>query len=129
MYGPGAQSDEVLVFKPDGTGFMEVINPVTTSADLFQWAVEASGHLSLKGYKSLYVSDDKPPRVEEHASNLNGVFTVRVQLEDTKAGRKMRVLRFSERPWSGISDHYGFCRRDITGVENPDFSWINDWPS
>jgi hypothetical protein len=129
MYGPGAQSDEVLVFKPDGTGFMEFINPMTTSADLFQWAVEAPGHLRLRGYKSLHLSEGQPLRVEEYPSQLDGVFTIQVQVEDTKVGRPMRVLRFWERPWSGISDHYGFCRRDTTGAEEPDFSWIERWPT
>jgi hypothetical protein len=129
MYGPGAQSDEVLVFKPDGTGFMEVIHPVTTFADLFRWSVEAPDRLRLKGYRRLSAGIGRPWRVEEHTSELDGTFVIRVQVEDTKARRPMRVLRFSERPWSGISDHYGFCRRDIRGAEQPDFSWIDRGPS
>lgn len=129
MYGPGAQSDEVLVFKPDGTGFMEFINPVTTWADLFRWVVETPDQLRLMGYKSLYLGDGKPLRVEEHSSELDGVFAIQVQVEDTEAGRPMHVLRFSEGPWSGISDHYGLCRWDISGAEEPDFSWINRWPA
>jgi hypothetical protein len=128
MYGPGAQADEVLVFKPDGTGWLEVANPVTTSAELFGWAVEAPNRLRLEGSRSLYLTDDNPCRMVEHPSRLNAAFGIQVRVEDTKAGRAMRVLRFAERPWPGIADHFGFCRQDVGGIEGPDFSWIDRWP-
>jgi len=124
MYGPGAQSDDVLVFKPDGHGFLEFSSPETVFAELFHWTIEADYRLRLKGFKILHLPEDNPLRAEEAPSHLDGVFAVRVQDEDTRAGRPMRVLRFFERPWSGFSDHYGFCRRDLSRAEMPDFSWI-----
>ena len=49
MYGPGAQSDDVLVFKDDGAGFLEFRNPVTSFAELFRWSVGQAGTLRLRG--------------------------------------------------------------------------------
>ena len=64
--------------------------------------------------------------VEEVASTLDVAVPFTIQAEDTKAGRRMRVLRLASRPWSGITDHYGFVRRDVAGFRQPDFSWLPD---
>jgi hypothetical protein len=126
MYGPGGQSDDDLVFRPDGTGFMEFSNPCTTFAELFRWSVESPGRLEIRGFKTRYVGEDEPTRVEERDSALDVTVGFQVQVESTKAGRSMRVLRFAERPWQGISDHFGFCR-ELHGQEEPNFSWVESW--
>src|SRR6185437_10258401 len=52
-YGPGAQSDEMLIFKPDGTGRMEFWNWQLCSADFFRWQVVSPGLVDLVGFRCL----------------------------------------------------------------------------
>ena len=41
LYGPGAQSDDLLVFMPNGTGRYEFLNWKLYSAELFHWETRA----------------------------------------------------------------------------------------
>lgn len=47
MYPPSAQSDERLIFKPDGTGRYEFLNWILCSSDSFRWNTSQSRTLSI----------------------------------------------------------------------------------
>ena len=52
-YGPGAQSDTVLILLPDRTGVLEDWNFVLCGYDTFTWSIDADGLLTLKGISSV----------------------------------------------------------------------------
>jgi len=119
MYGPGAQSDDVLIFKEDGTGRFEFVNWVLCSADLFRWNVTESGSLNLTGYCCLQLDNDAQKVVSTESDFQYSSLSYRIAEEETRSGKRMRVLRLS---WKlPASDHYGFVRRDLTGLEEPRF--------
>jgi hypothetical protein len=118
-YGPGAQSDEMMVFKPDGTGRMESWNWRLCSADLFRWEIIESGVLNLIGYRRLQLGKDGE-HVVDVASKFRHVgvpFTIAE--EDTPRGQRMLVLRLSlprEYP-----RELGLASRELSGWEDPRF--------
>jgi len=120
MYGPGAHSDERLFFKEDGTGRFEIINLILCSVDFFQWELSEPSRITLRGYRRLE-PDDAVRHVIEAASGFEFInLPFQIQEEDTKSGKRMRVLRL--KLYKGVSDHYGFVRRDLSGWwEEPHF--------
>lgn len=129
MYGPGGMSDEVLVFKPDRSGFAAFSNPLTDFAHLFRWSIESVDRLKLDGYKHLCVSPNYPLCVVSGPPLLGGIFQVTIQAEATPSGWTMPVLRFFNPQWGGVSDEFGLVHRDVNNQEKPDFSWIKNWPT
>lgn len=115
IYGPGAQADEILVFKEDGTGRLDIINFTLCSAQEFRWEIPSANHLNIIGVKN-------------HQNNFNGNIVVEannllnlknipftIAIEQTPSGQSMRVIRIKLMDY--ISDHFGFVRKDIKGLE------------
>lgn len=123
MYGPGGQSDDVLVFKPDGSGYFEFSNFAPCWAEFFDWNVESPGLLSLKGNRVLGIADDATKVVEEE-SELSVSVPYTISIEFTKAQREVAVLRLARNPWPLNSDHFGYCGIDFSKFDQPDFSWV-----
>lgn len=101
-YGPGAQSDEMLVFKPDGTGRMEFWNWQLCSADFFRWHVVSPGVVDLVGFRCLELPEvgDEPVEAEAAFHYVSVPFSVAE--EDTPSGKRMPVLRIGlPRPHPG----------------------------
>jgi hypothetical protein len=120
-YGPGAQSDDCLIFKPDGTGRYEFINWTLSFADLFRWEMPKPGVVRIMTDRRLQMSDDAR-KVEEVDSPLREQeVQYRITEEDTPSGKRMRVLRL---PLKGATtDCYGFSRRELDDwLEQPRFS-------
>jgi hypothetical protein len=119
MYGPGAQSDEVVIFKPDGTGRFEFLNWTLCSADLFRWEVLSPGLLNMVGYRCLELNEDASQVVEASSTFQHFSIAYRIADEDTPSSKRMRVLRWQlPRPYPS---HLGFVRRDLAGYEEPRF--------
>src|SRR5579883_579328 len=93
LYGMGAQSDDWLIFKPDGTGRYEFLNWMLCSAELFRWETPRPGVLHLVGQRHLQISEDLKS-VEEQPSLL-GTREVPYTIveEDTPRHGRIRVLR------------------------------------
>lgn len=119
MYGPGGQSDEVLIFKIDGTGRLDFINFTLSTAYEFQWFVESPNRLTVIGTRTLQVGDNG--KTVENSDDILNVInaTYQIAFEDTPSGNRMRVLRV--KLIDGVSDRYGFVREDIAGFEEPHF--------
>ncbi len=47
LFAPGAQEDEILVFRSDGTGWIEWINPVAHEVEFFEWTPTSLGWVVL----------------------------------------------------------------------------------
>lgn len=121
-YGPGAQSDEMMLFKPDGTGRMEFWNWQLCSADFFQWHVVSPGVVDLIGLKCVKLPEvgDDPTEVDSTFRHLGVPFSVAE--EDTPSGKRMRVLRIGlARPYPS---ELGFERSDFAGWEEPRFNGV-----
>jgi hypothetical protein len=119
LYSPGAQSDDWLIFKPDGTGRYEFLNWMLCSAEVFRWEAPRPGILRFIGGHHLQISADF--RSVDAEPSLLGTREVPYTIaeEDTPVYGRIRVLRLSlERP---MSDRFGFLRADLAGLEEPNF--------
>ncbi len=123
MYGPGSQSDDVFVFKEDGSGFYAFSNFATSYAELFQWKLLPDDIVQLNGVRTFELNDECTSVVESNSA-LEVSVPFSIAHEPTKAGRWMRVLRFKNCPWGVVADHYGFIVRRIPDDLGPDFSWL-----
>jgi hypothetical protein len=118
MYGPGGMSGQVLVFKPDGTGFLDESNGgAPIFAELFNWTVDHSNRLHIKAFQ--YFSLDVGDTIVVAPSDLDVWEPIHIAIEGTEAGTPMRVLRFEGRPWDGVSSRFGFVRTTTDGYDVP----------
>jgi hypothetical protein len=118
-YGPGAQSDDWLIFKPDGFGRYEFLNWILCSAELFRWETPQPGVLRVIGERHLQISDDLRSVEEEPSLFGTQEFPYQIAEEDTPSGKQMRVLRLPlKRP---MRDCFGFARGNLSGLEEPKF--------
>src|SRR5262245_10639722 len=116
-YGPGAQSDDWLIFMPDGTGRYESINWRLCSAELFRWKIPRPGVIRVLGERSLQLSDDARSVVEKPSALGEQELHYLIAEEDTPAGKRMRVLRLPLQ--HAMADCYGLARRALSGLEEP----------
>lgn len=93
-YGPGAQSDDVLVVAPNGMGWFEQWNFGLGTLDVFEWSLSSPGWVTLAWTLSYEAADFGAPLalVGPHAGGV--VHTSwRVGQEEVPAGGRQRVLR------------------------------------
>jgi hypothetical protein len=118
-FGPGAQSDEMLIFKPDGTGRMDFLNWQLCSSDFFRWQIVSWGVLDLIGYRCLELGDDGESVVEAESTFRHAGVPFGVAEEDTPSGKRMLVLRIGlPRPWPS---ELGLVRRELGPWAEPRF--------
>ena len=115
---PGGFSDELLVFKRDGTGYQEYVNVMTCYAWTFCWSVRPNGRLRVEGLEDLRLGDDCRSVVRSPSALVEEV-AFAVNEEDVPRGGRSRVLRVLrlERPLNDFakrfSDRLGFIRQDV----------------
>jgi hypothetical protein len=115
---PGGFSDELLVFKPDGTGYQEYVNVMTCYAWTFRWSVHPNGRLRVEGLEDLRLGDDCQSVVRSKSALVEEV-NFAVNEEDVPRGGRSRLLRVLrlERPLNDFakrfSDCLGFIRQDV----------------
>jgi len=119
LYGSAAASDDLLIFKPDGTGRYEFINLRLCWVDRFQWKVIRDGIISIIGDRCLTVAADEKS-IEEEESQF-GVQELHYEIseEQTPSGKRMRILRLPLK--SPMANCFGFVRTDLVGLEQPEF--------
>ena len=94
MYSPGAQSDQMLFFKSDGTGRYEEHNWILCGVEYFEWQLLSPNSLQLIGTHSESRAEDGT------VSRKAGIFCFpelecSIGKEKTPSGRRMRVLRLN----------------------------------
>lgn len=92
-FGPGAQSDEILVFKPDGTGWLEIWNFYLCSVDFFEWTIASPGRITINGIKSLELDENTNELIDSANRIETKHVPYQIQQEDTPSGKTMKVLR------------------------------------
>jgi hypothetical protein len=92
-FGPGAQSDEMLVFKPDGTGWIEVWNFCLCELEFFEWTLTSLGWVAVVATKRMEIDVGTDQLVDSQASMEVKHLPYQVQEEDTPSGARMKVLR------------------------------------
>ena len=125
MYGPGSQSDEILFLFPDGTGRLDIDNPLTVNALTFRWTLEDEMHIRIVGEQCYWIAEN-PTRVAAKGWEYNKLLAFAVQEEDTRSGRRMHVLRFEQPIVEWVPKEFGFCGENIEAFRSPDFSWVTD---
>jgi hypothetical protein len=116
----GAQSDDILILLPDGTGRYEFLNWMLCSADLFHWATPRSGTLRIAGGRHLQANFERKA-IEEGPSLFGAMneFKYQISDEETPSGKQMRVLRVALK--FPMQECFGFSTADIAGREHPQF--------
>ena len=115
---PGGFSDELLVFKRDGTGYQEYVNVMTCYAWTFRWSVRPDGQLRVEGLEDLRLGDDCRSVVRSPSALVEEV-AFEVTEEDVPRGGRSRLLRVLrlERPLNDFakrfSDRLGFIRQGV----------------
>jgi hypothetical protein len=118
-YSPGAQSDEILLFREDGTGRMEFWNWQLCSADFFRWRVVSPGIVDLIGFRCLELPEEGDEPVEAECTFHHVMVPFSVAEEVTPSGKRMPVLRIGlARPYPS---ELGLRQRDFSGWEEPRF--------
>jgi hypothetical protein len=104
MHASGEQLYDVLVFKEDGTGFLDYSSPSTEYVnEELRWSSSAPGELRLRGERLRRFTADRTGIIEQ-PSTLDAIVSFSIRTEHTSAGRCTRVLRMGACPWSGLSD-------------------------
>jgi hypothetical protein len=122
---PGGISDELLVFKRDGTGYQEYINGMTCYAWTFRWLVRPDGRLRVEGVEDLRLGDDCRSVVRSPSGLVEEVAFAVTEEDVPRWGRSrpLRVLRL-EHPLNDFAkrfyDRFGFVRPDVD-ERRPDF--------
>jgi hypothetical protein len=107
-----AQSYDVLVFKEDGTGFLDLYDTVHRFSESFGWSFEPPDQLRLEGTQLMQFNPERRA-FEERMTTLNAIVPLSIREEYTWARGMVPVLRMADRPWPGMSDHYLFYDEDI----------------
>lgn len=126
MYGPGAQSEEVIVFKADGTGWIEDWNFILCSAEFFHWDVPELNFITILGDRRLELDDGNANFVEVEPSLNRVKMPFCLQSEETPSGKMMQVLRMPF--WPRYRDEwcaYGFDEHGELLVREPQAGPIN----
>ena len=109
LFQMGSQSDEILVFNQDGTGWIERINYQEWSADFFEWTPTSPSwivfaftkHIETHKYTRKVI--ELPPSKTEHTS-------ANIKVERTPAGKEQKVLHIQI--FDGGHEVYGLVNGD-----------------
>jgi len=107
MYGPGAQSDELLIFLDNGFGWIEMINWGSMSIETFEWTVDQKSELTIKGLKIF----SNYERTRKSKINLIDV-ELKISNEITSTKEMMEVMTLSQPIILNIQK-FGLETRDV----------------
>ena len=112
-------SDERLVFKPDGTGRLEFLNPFFDTIYHFRWQIVSFGVLDLSGDRRLKRGRNPESSVEDivafHFPRTG--FSITEEERPPSTGQQMLVLRINLR--DPYPNELGLVSRDWTSFEEP----------
>ena len=112
MGNPQQRSYDVLVFKEDGGGFLDLYDTAHRFTEQFRWSVEQPTVLRLEDCQRFQPNPDRST-FQEVTTTPHAVVGFSIQEEDTETLGRMRVLRFAPPPWPGMADTHRFYREDV----------------
>lgn len=113
MYESGTQEDIIVLFLPNGTGYIAFYHYILCELETFHWRLEHDGKMSIIGDK-YNESDDI---FEKSPLNLNSI-SVDVKKELTPSGKCMDVILFSSPLWLS-ENKFGLITKEITDEALP----------
>lgn len=113
LFGPGAQEDTFLVFKEDGTGWIEFAHHVTCEVDTFHWEATGDGCIRIRGDR--YFFDGQESTSKFNFDRLPYI----IAEETTPDGVNRPVVAFAQPVWLEET-RWGLLRRDVTELTVPE---------
>jgi hypothetical protein len=114
LFSPGAAADEILVFRPDGTGVCEIYNWTLCSYDTFVWSLEHDGKLNIYG------RDSFESAMEHSASSLSvSSIPFHITREQTPVYGTVDILNLRLAEW--LPKRFGRTKGDIASYTLPEF--------
>jgi hypothetical protein len=112
MGGPQERHYDVLVFKEDGSGFLDLYDAAHRFTERFRWSVEPPALLRLEDCQR-FEPDPHRSAFQEVTTTRYAVVGYSIREEETQTLGRMRVLRFVPRPWPGMAETHRFYREDV----------------
>jgi hypothetical protein len=104
MFAPDSQTYEVLVFRMDGTGFLDLYVNGRGGDEQFRWSLAGPTDLHVTGEQLRWIGPTGPaPR-----SPLDARVPFTITVEHVNPRARVRVLRLTRPSWPGASDRYRF---------------------
>ena len=121
MYRMGAQEDELLAFRSDGTGWYAFERHILCELETFHWTL-SEGVLTFTpiSTRTIQLAGRKNPTDPTTALLPTVCLVLSIKQETTWDGRLLDVLRFG-RPLLRET-HYGLLTRDVARLAPPIFS-------
>ncbi|HEY0372299.1 MAG TPA: hypothetical protein VGD79_09875 [Thermoanaerobaculia bacterium] len=113
LFVPGAQEDTYLVFKEDGTGWIELAHYVSCEVDTFHWESPSDGVVRIGGDR--YLADGQ----ESNSSFQFSELPYAIVEEETPDGTTRPVVTFARPLWLP-QKQWGLIRRDVAGMVVPE---------
>ena len=109
--GPG---DWCITFRGDGTGRYDDGNYSDIFARIFRWSVPSPGHLTVECFSCFHYGflDPISDLAEDHC--IYSTVAYKIELETTRLGRGIEVLRAALFGFSPVLVGFGFERKDIS---------------
>lgn len=107
MYGPGAMSDERVIFLSDGTGWMEIFNGNLVTLEIFTWKL-INKKLNIFIYCIHSITEESPKESKVELHDIDFL----IEDELTKNGDIMKTITFSRQIC--LNDYkFGFMSPDV----------------
>lgn len=94
MYGPGAQEDTLIIFREDGTGYIEYMSAVFREIEIFEWKSLEDDSITILG-KEKFDSENEYEKSNMKLEKLK----YEIKEEETPSGITMEVLTFLKPIW------------------------------
>jgi len=128
LYSPGAMEDVLVVFLPDGEGWLSFVHPCQNILEKFKWVIDDRGLLQIKGTTSTMFYDVDEGDELSHDSffdEASGMefydLNVDINKEITPRGEN-EVITFSKPLWD-TENRFALVHRDYVRIKPPSFTY------
>lgn len=120
-YGPGAQSDQLVVFLPNGQGCLQICNAAMEHVEVFDWTLNQDGTLKISGTarRTTEYNVQEGQTTEEPGRLHFQRLRFRIEREDTPRGDEMDVLTLGDG-----QNNWSRCLFDVQGLVAEKFGLV-----
>jgi hypothetical protein len=115
---PNDPVDERLIFKPDGTGRLEIVNWTLCAIYRFRWSSPAVGRITLNAQDYACVADNFRPEPNDSLRLDNATYAIAARTN--AAGQEQLVLGL--RLDTHMPETFVLIQRGVAGFEEPDLT-------